>query len=100
MQCAAAKGGTQGMANLLLLGANVNRIDGMGGTPAHAAVSGHQIESLRWLLAHGADPSIRDRHGLTLLECVTNTVSGPEQEEFLSAVTAAPNQQGKSRERH
>jgi hypothetical protein len=56
MHCAAAKGETQAMARLLELGANVNRLDGIGATPAHAAVFGRNLESFRWLFARGADP--------------------------------------------
>src|SRR5579862_2797220 len=51
MHCAAASGQTQSMARLRDLGASVNRLDGYGETPLHAAVIYHQIESFRWLLA-------------------------------------------------
>lgn len=99
MQCAAAKGETQAMAKLLELGANVNRLDGNGATPAHAAIFGHQLESFRWLLAHGADPSMRDRNGLTVIQYLTNNIPEPEQEEFLSVITAASNRQERANSR-
>jgi hypothetical protein len=73
MQCAAASGQTQVMAKLLELGANVNRVDGCGRTPADAAVVIGQTNSLRWLLAHGADPSIKNRDGYTVAELITNS---------------------------
>lgn len=92
MQCAAANGQTQAMATLLGLGANVNRLDGYGVTPAQAAVFGHQVESLRWLLAHGADPRIKSRDGYALAEYVTNHVAEPEREKFLTVIRAASNQ--------
>jgi ankyrin repeat protein len=94
MQCAAAKGETQVMAKLVELGANPNRLDGTGSTPAHAAVFGCQVESLRWLLAHGADPSVRDRDGRTVAEYVTNHVPEPKQEQFLLLLKTTSNQQG------
>ena len=96
MHCAAANGNTQAMAKLLELGANLNRLDDNGATPAYAAVFGRQIDSLRWLLAHGANPSIKDRNGLSLAEYVTNHVSEPEQEEFLSVIRAASDHQDRA----
>jgi hypothetical protein len=86
MHCAAADGQTEIMGILQNWGGDVNGIDGWGGTPAHAAVKCKQLKSLRWLLAHGADPSITNRHGLSVGQFVTNEITGPESEEFLSVI--------------
>jgi hypothetical protein len=86
MHCAAASGQTQAMAKLQDLGASVNRLDGYGVTPVHVAVRFHRIESLRWLLAHGADPSIRDRDGRTAADYVSSEVPEQQREEFHSAL--------------
>jgi ankyrin repeat protein len=94
IHCTAAEGQTEAMAKLLEMGANVNRLDGYGVTPAHVAVQFHQLEAFRWLLAHGADPSIKDRRGRTLAECIPNDLPEQEREGFLSALKEASNQQG------
>jgi hypothetical protein len=91
MHCAASAGQPQAMAKLQDLGASVNRLDGYGVTPIHVAVHFHRIESLRWLLAHGADPSIRDRHGRTAAEYVSSDVPEKQREEFLSALNQTSN---------
>ena len=92
MQCAAASGQTQAMAKLQDLGGSVNRLDGYGVTPVHVAVRFHRIESLRWLLAHGADPSIRDRNGRTAADYVSSEVPEQQREEFDSALKQTSNQ--------
>lgn len=92
MQCAAASGQTPAMAKLQALGASVNRIDGYGTTPLHVAVHSCRIESLRWLLAHGADPSIRDRNGHTAVDYVSAEVPEQQRENFVSALNQTPNQ--------
>jgi Ankyrin repeats (many copies) len=86
MHCAAASGQTLAMAKLQDLGASVNRIGGYGGTPLHVAVRSGRIESLRWLLAHGADPSIRDRDGRTAADYVSADIAEPQRDDFLSAL--------------
>jgi hypothetical protein len=92
MHCAAADGQTPVMAQLQDLGANVNRLDGYGVTPVHAAVRFHRIESLRWLIAHGADPSIRDRDGRTAADYVSTDVPEQQREDFVSALKQTSNQ--------
>ena len=92
MHCAAASGQTQAMVKLHDLGASVNRLDGYGVTPMHVAIRSHRIESLRWLLAHGADPSIRDRNGRTAADYVSSEVPEQQREEFVSALKQTSNQ--------
>ena len=94
IHCAAARGQVQVMAKLQELGANVNRLDEYGATPAHVAVICGQVSSLSWLLAHGANPSIKNRDGYTVPECITNQMGMAEslRNELLSVVKAAPNQ--------
>lgn len=91
MHCASEAGKVGAMAKLQELGANVNRLDGYGGTPADAAVEGDQVRALRWLLAHGADPTITNRDGYTVAEYITNQIgmSEAQKKEFLSLVKAA-----------
>ena len=91
MHCAAASGQTGAMAKLQDLGASVNRLDGYGVTPLHVAVHSCRIESLRWLLAHGADSSIRDRDGRTVAEYVSADVPEQQRREFVSALNQASN---------
>lgn len=86
MHCAAAAGQTQIMEILQHAGADLNRIDGNGATPAHVAVKFGQLNSLQWLIGHGADTSRTNRHGLTVAQSVTNDVPEPKQEEFLSVI--------------
>jgi ankyrin repeat protein len=92
MHCAAASGQTQVMAKLQDLGASVDRLDGYGVTPLHVAVHSHRIESLRWLLAHGADPSLKDRNGRTAADYVSSDVPEQQREEFVSALKHTSNQ--------
>lgn len=91
MQCAAAAGQVGAMAKLQELGADVNRLDEYGATPAHVAVWGDQVQALRWLLAHGADPSITNRDGFTVTEYVTNQIGMSESQkaELLSVLKVA-----------
>lgn len=99
MHCAAASGQTNVMAKLLELGANVNRVDGEGGTPADAAVFAGQTNSLRWLLSHGADPSIKDRDGHTVAEYITNSLNDESMRVALLCVlnTGSNNPSGSAR---
>ena len=66
-------------------GAQINGLDELGGTPFHvylnqrrklpeetryrdmAAESERNLDAIRWLIANGADPTIRDIHGVTPL---------------------------------
>ncbi len=91
MHCAAASGQTQAMAKLQDLGASVNRLDGYGVAPVHVAVRHHQIESLRWLLAHGADPSLRDRDGRKAADYVSSDVPEQQREDFVAAFKQTSN---------
>lgn len=91
MHCAAASGQTEAMAKLQDLGASGNRIDGYGVTPLDVAVHSRQIESFRWLLAHGADASIRDRDGRTVAEYVAVDVPEQQREDFVSALNQTSN---------
>lgn len=93
MHCASEAGKVGAMAKLQELGANVNRLDGYGGTPADAAVEGNQVQALQWLLAHGADSSITNRDGYTVAEYVTNQIgmSEAQKKELLSVLKAAEN---------
>ena len=102
MHCAAASGQIQAMAKLQDLGASVNRADGYGVAPVHVAVRFHRIESLRWLLAHGADPSIKDRDGRTAADNVSTDVPEQQREEFLSVLKQTSNKPhgANSRQRH
>jgi len=86
MNCAAARGRTQMMDIMYRAGADVNRIDGDGGTPAHDAVECKKLDSLKWLIAHGADSTRTNRYGFTVAQFVTNQIEEPQQEEFLSAL--------------
>ena len=92
MHCAAAGGQTQVMAKLQDLGASVDRLDGYGVAPLHVAVHSHRIESIRWLLAHGADPLVRDRNGRTAIDCVSSDVPQQQQAEFISTLRQTSNQ--------
>jgi uncharacterized protein len=49
---------------LLSAGAEVDAGAG-GNTPLHGAVLFRQLQMVRWLLAHGADPSLEDYNGKT-----------------------------------
>jgi hypothetical protein len=91
MHCATASGLTRSMAKLHDLGASVNRVDGYGLAPLHVAVRSQRIESLRWLLAHGADPAIRDRDGRTAADYVSTDVPQQQREEFISELKRASN---------
>jgi len=64
----------------------VNRLDGYGVTPVHVAVRAQNIDSLRWLLSHGADPTIRDRDGRTAADYVSTDVPERQREDFVSAL--------------
>ncbi len=60
--------GHQAIADLLLeYGADINAGAG-GNTALHGAVMFGQGEMARWLLEHGADPSLMDYNGKTALE--------------------------------
>ncbi|MBL9170852.1 MAG: ankyrin repeat domain-containing protein [Verrucomicrobiales bacterium] len=96
IHCAAASGQTSAMARLYSLGARLNRLDGYGGSPLHAAAHSGHLESFAWLLAHGADPSLRDRDGLTVAQYVTNEVPWQQRPEFISLIIAASNQPTRS----
>jgi ankyrin repeat protein len=92
LHCAAAMGQTNVMAKLLELGANINRWDGYGDTPADAAVFGGQTNALRWLLAHGENPSIKNRDGYTVAQYITNSMEDEShQAELLSILKEATN---------
>lgn len=64
----AAYGGDLCAARVLIeMGAPVNGFDGFGRPPLALAAWGNRVEMVKLLLAHGADPAIRDRHGHLLL---------------------------------
>ena len=90
MHCAAANGRTQIMEILQNAGGDVNRIDGYGVPPAEVAVYSGDLASLRWLLAHGANASIKDRNGNTITYYITNFVAEPQRENFFSAIKTTP----------
>jgi hypothetical protein len=94
MHCAAAGGKVPAMAKLLELGANVNRLDEYGATPAHAAAFGDQAAALRWLLAHGADPSIKDRDGYNVAEYIINHLDESQRPGMIAILEEASNQHG------
>lgn len=48
---------------LLKAGADVNAQDDMGNTPLHKAVYYQELESVKWLLDHGAEPLVRNKEG-------------------------------------
>src|SRR5437773_6194376 len=45
----------------------INKLDAAGETPLHVAVINNYVSLLTWLLDHGADINIKDRHGDTPL---------------------------------
>jgi hypothetical protein len=91
MHCATASGQTLVMAKLQDLGAGLNRLDGYGVAPVHVAVRSHRIEALRWLMAHGADPTIRDRDGRTAADYVSTDVPEQQREDFIGALKQTSN---------
>jgi hypothetical protein len=98
MHCAAARGKIQIMEIMYRSGADIDRIDGWGDTPAHSAVESDQLASLRWLIAHGANPSRTNRNGLTVGQCVTNKLPEAKWNEFLAAIQGQPSNSGNRKE--
>ena len=92
MHCAAASGQIQSMSQLYYLGASVDRLDGYGVTPLHVAVRLQQIEAIRWLISHGANPSIKDREGRTAADCIPNDLSTQQKEIFMMELKKTSNQ--------
>lgn len=56
-------------------GAELNAKDMEGNTALHLAVSGNHVDTVRRLLAHGADPNIHDKQGLKPSELADNEAS-------------------------
>ena len=71
----AALGGSVDVINLLLdHGANINAMDGeSGATPLMLAASLDRSSAVAALLKRGADPALKDRHGMTALHRAKNT---------------------------
>jgi ankyrin repeat protein len=71
----AALGGSVDVINLLLdQGAKVNAADGeSGATPLMLAASLDRSSAVAVLLKHGADPALKDRHGMTALDRAKKT---------------------------
>lgn len=57
---------------LVEAGADLNREDGDGWTPLHAAVHGNRVEIVRYLLDNRADTTICKRYGRTAAETADN----------------------------
>jgi len=66
--CVVASGDTNIVLMMIKRGADINRIDGYGGTPLDVAVEFQKVEMIRLLVSQGADVSRRDRKGRTALE--------------------------------
>jgi hypothetical protein len=60
LHIAAEDGGYQATTVLINAGANVNAVDGRGGTPLHRAAGGNHSLIAKVLLARGCDPDILD----------------------------------------
>ena len=56
----AKKGYLAGIKNLINKGINVNQTDKYGRTPLHWAVIKHQIDVVKYLMEHNANPAIKD----------------------------------------
>ena len=62
---AGAAGNLKAMNDLLKAGADVNAQDFEGDTLLHRAGYGDNVELVKWLLRHGANPKIKNVHGKT-----------------------------------
>lgn len=81
LQAAARSGNPERIERALGLGVNVNQIVD-GGTALHAALGSTQAESVKLLLAKGADPQLKDQRGRTAWQALWDEnktfLSGPE----------------------
>jgi hypothetical protein len=96
MHCAAASGQIDSMARLHDLGASLNRVDGYGATPLHVAIQARKIESLKWLIAHGADASIHDREGRTVAGYIQTEIPVQQQRRFFDELRGVPDKTSQS----
>lgn len=68
---AAFKGVVEVAEALVEGGASINAAGADGRTPLMMAAAFNRTEMVRWLLAHGADPDLRDRAGLRAIDAAT-----------------------------
>jgi ankyrin repeat protein len=74
MRRASANGRIDVLEALLKYGGDVNEvadckdIDGPPGTALHAAADAQNEEAVRWLLAHGADDTLKNKDGISARE--------------------------------
>jgi len=61
----AARGCPTAITSLLRAGANINAVSSCDETPLHWAIDGYQTESVKELLALGANPDLADAKGIT-----------------------------------
>jgi ankyrin repeat protein len=82
---------------LIASGAQVNAIGDLGNTPLHQAAMMGKIDSVRKLLALGADPSLRNEFDQTAME-VAELGGHHEIAEILKEVHSAQRPPGKEKE--
>jgi ankyrin repeat protein len=75
-----AQGQTDTAKLLIKLGANVNAADKHGNTPLHGMVDQHNVDVFKVLLAHGANPKIKNHDGHTVFDLLDNALphGGPK----------------------
>lgn len=73
---AAGKGDLAGVRQLIAAGTDVNAKSGDGSQALNAAAVYNQHDVIKLLLAHGANPNVRNKEGDTPLVCATKYAGG------------------------
>lgn len=79
---------TNAIRSLMHTGRSANMVDHDGDTPLIVAVRSDSVDAARLLLAHNADMTVKDKHGMTVLQ-IAKQVNDPD---MLDALEAGPNQ--------